>query len=838
MEITEQTAPLQNGSETEEGKIDIPEELSLLPLKDFVLFPAVVMPLTVTREASIKLIDDTTVANNRIVGIVTLRDPNTEQPAMADIYPVGTVAAIRMLVRMPDGVRLIVQGLSRVRIEEPLQETPYLRARVTPLTDEMEPGEEAGVEIQAMKGNVAAMFQKIVQMHPNMPDELQAIPMNVAEPSMLADLISAHLPISTAEKQEILEEPRVRERLRKLSALLQRELNVLEVGTRIQSEVTSEMSKMQREYYLREQLKAIQKELGEGDERTAEMDELRQKIAEAGMPEEVQKEALRELDRLAKMPPAAAEYTVARTYIDWLVTLPWSKSTEDNLDIAAVRTVLDEDHYGLERIKDRILEYLSVKKFKPAGRVRHPILCFVGPPGVGKTSLGRSIARALGRKFVRISLGGIRDEAEIRGHRRTYIGALPGQIIQGIRRAESHNPLFMLDEIDKVGADFRGDPSSALLEVLDPEQNVDFRDHYLDVPFDLSRVMFVTTANVLDTILPPLRDRMEIIELAGYTEEEKLEIAERHLIPKQLEEHGLSTPEHLRWEDTAIRMLIRGYTREAGVRNLEREIASVTRKATREFAEGRTEPLVVTTDQVARYLGAPRFEYEEVLDRVSRPGVATGLAWTPAGGDVLFVEATAMPGRGTLLITGQLGEVMRESAQAAVTFVRSRYAELGVEPGFFRRHDIHIHVPAGAIPKDGPSAGVTMVTAIASLATGRRERPRLAMTGEITLTGRVLPVGGIKEKVLAARRAGIQELILPERNRRDVEEDVPAQVRESLKFQFVRSIEEVLALALEPTVERPEPEPDGALPTARRWSAGSESPIPSLNREADSPGSA
>jgi ATP-dependent Lon protease len=591
------------------------------------------------------------------------------------------------------------------------------------------------------------------------------------------------------------------------------------------------MGKVQREYYLREQLKAIQKELGEGDERTAELDELRKKIEEAGMPEEVQKEALRELDRLSRMPPAAAEYTVSRTYIDWLIVLPWTKSTEDNLDIAAVRAVLDEDHYGLDRIKDRILEYLSVRKFRTDGRMRHPILCFAGPPGVGKTSLGRSIARALGRKFVRISLGGIRDEAEIRGHRRTYIGALPGQIIQGIRRAETNNPLFMLDEIDKVGADFRGDPSSALLEVLDPEQNIEFRDHYLDVPFDLSRVLFITTANVLDTILPPLRDRMEVIELAGYTEEEKLEIAKRHLIPKQLEEHGLSSPEHLVWEDSAIRMLIRGYTREAGVRNLEREIASVTRKATREFAEGRTEPVIVSNDQVARYLGAPRFEYEELLDRVAHPGVATGLAWTPAGGDVLFVEATAMPGRGGLMITGQLGDVMRESAQAALTYVRSHFEELGIEPGFFRRHDIHIHVPAGAIPKDGPSAGVTMVTAIASLATGRKERPRVAMTGEITLTGRVLPVGGIKEKVLAARRAGTVEVILPERNRRDVEEDVPAQVRESITFHYAKAIEEVLEWALEST---PGKEPEREASPARRFPIPALEPqVPSRNREAE-----
>jgi ATP-dependent Lon protease len=829
MEITEQTAAVQDGVDIDESKVAVPEEVSLLPLKEFVLFPAVVMPLVVTREASIKLIDDAAVGNNRVIGVVTLRDPNVENPAMADIHRVGCLAAIRMMVRMPDGVRLIVQGLQRIRVDEPVQEEPYLRARITALEDAPVEGEEAGVEVQAMARNIAASFQKMVQMHPNLPDELQAIPMNVTEPSQLADLIAAHLPIPTPEKQEILEETSVRERLRRLLAILHRELNVLEVGNRIQSEVSTEMGKMQREYYLREQLKAIQKELGEGDERTAELDELREKIAAAGMPEEVGKEALRELDRLSKMPPAAAEYTVSRTYIDWLVSLPWNKSTVDNLDIAAVRAVLDEDHYGLERIKDRILEYLSVRKFRPEGRVRHPILCFVGPPGVGKTSLGRSIARALGRKFVRISLGGIRDEAEIRGHRRTYIGALPGQIIQGIRRAETNNPLFMLDEIDKVGADFRGDPSSALLEVLDPEQNIDFRDHYLDVPVDLSRVLFVTTANRLDTILPPLRDRMEIIELAGYTEEEKVEIAKRHLIPKQLDEHGLETPRHLSWEDGAIHMLIRGYTREAGVRSLEREIASVTRKATREFAEGRSEPIVVTTEQIVRYLGAPRFEYEEVLDRVSHAGVATGLAWTPVGGDVLFVEGTAMPGRGSLMITGQIGDVMRESAQAAMTFVRSHAAELGVDPGFFRRHDIHIHVPAGAIPKDGPSAGVTMVTAIASLATGRRERPRVAMTGEITLTGRVLPVGGIKEKVLAARRAGIQEIILPERNRRDVEEDVPAEIRSNLQFHFVRAIEEVLSLALEPTTEPAETD----LSTARRWTPSLESAGASRNREAE-----
>jgi ATP-dependent Lon protease len=790
------------GAELDDGAIQVPDELSLLPLKEHVLFPAMVAPLTVTREASIKLVDDAAVANNRVIGVVTLRDPNIEQSGINDIYPVGTAAAIRMMVKMPDGVRLIVQGLSRIQVNEATQTEPYLRAHVSPVEDTTEYSPEQLVEVQAMARNLGAAFQKVVQMSPNLPDELQAIPMNVSEPGVLADLIAAHLPVPVEEKEEILAEPSVRERLRRLTALMSRELNVLEVGNRIQSEVAGEMSRMQREYYLREQLKAIQKELGEADERTAETEELRQRIEEAHMPEEVQKEALRELDRLAKMPPAAAEYTVIRTYIDWLIALPWDKGTVDNLDIPAVRRVLDEDHYGLEKIKDRILEYLSVKKFKPAGEVRHPILCFVGPPGVGKTSLGRSIARAVGRKFVRISLGGVRDEAEIRGHRRTYIGAMPGQIIQGIRRAESHNPVFMLDEIDKLGSDFRGDPSSALLEVLDPEQNRDFRDHYLDVPFDLSRVMFITTANMLDTIPPPLRDRMEIVELAGYTEEEKLEIANRHLIPKQLGEHGMGQ-EMLVWTEEGTRLLIRGYTREAGVRSLEREIAAVTRKATRQFAEGRAEPVTVNREQVIQYLGSPRFEYEEVLDRVSRPGVATGLAWTPAGGDVLFVEATAMPGgRGSLTITGQIGDVMRESAQAALTYVRSRAEEIGIPDGFFRRHDLHIHVPAGAIPKDGPSAGITMATAIASVASGRKVRPRLAMTGEITLTGRVLPVGGIKEKVLAARRAGIREIILSDRNRRDVHEDVPEQVKADLSFHYVTEVDDVFHHALEPTPEQ------------------------------------
>ncbi|MFN3651256.1 MAG: endopeptidase La [Armatimonadota bacterium] len=807
---------------TEEGEGDllslIPSELSILPLRDNVLFPAVVAPLTVTREASVKLIDDAAVAESRIIGIVTLKDATVEVPKFDDLHPVGVAAAIRMMVKMPDGVRLIVHGLQRIRLVEPLQEDPYIRCRIEPLKEAEEGlGPEEEVEIQAFVRNVASGFQRVVQMSPTLPDELQAIPMNVRDPSALADLVAAHLPVGTPEKQEILEELNVMERLRKLSALVQRELNVLEVGTRIQSEVSSEMNRMQREYFLREQLKAIQRELGEGDDREAEIQELRERIEASGMPEDARKEAERELDRLQRMPPAAAEYTVSRTYLDWLTCLPWNEVTEDNLEIPAVREVLDEDHYGLEKIKDRLLEYLSVRKFKKEGDVRQPILCFAGPPGVGKTSLGKSIARALGRKFVRFSLGGMRDEAEIRGHRRTYIGALPGQIIQGMRRAGSKNPVMMLDEIDKVGQDFRGDPSSALLEVLDPEQNVDFRDHYLDVPFDLSQVLFITTANVLDTILPPLRDRMEIIELAGYTEEEKIEISKRHLIPKQLEEHGLSL-ERLTWNDDAIRYLIGGYTREAGVRNLEREVAAITRKATREFAEGREESIEVTQEQVRKYLGAPRFEFEEVKDRVSHAGVATGLAWTPFGGDVLFIEAIAMPdGKGNLTLTGQLGNVMKESAQAALSYVRSQSEALGIDPSFFQNHDIHIHVPAGAIPKDGPSAGVTMAVAISSLLTGRKLRPRVAMTGEITLTGRVLPVGGIKEKVLAARRAGIKEIMLPERNRKDVDEEIDAALKETLTFHFLGEISEAIEIALEPEGDGKPPEgADGRQKPAKR----------------------
>ena len=798
MDVTEEQSLSQPG---EESGITIPEELSLLPLRETVLFPVVVVPLAVSRESSVKLIDEAAVSGSRVIATVAMKSSDIEKPGMDDVFKVGTAAVIHTMLKLTEGVRLIVQGLKRIEITECLQTEPYLRVRVRVLPEEMPTDPEALMEIEALRRSIGVLFQKVVSLSPDLPDELQAIPQNVQEPNVLADLIAAHVRMPIEEKQQLLEMLDVRERLRRLTELLNRDLEILELQSKIQSQVHTELGKMQREYYLREQMKQIQKELGETDERTAEIEELRQKIEQSAMPEEARKEADRELDRLSKMPPQAAEYTVSRTYIDWLVALPWNSSTEDNLEIKEVRGVLDADHFGLDKVKERILEYLAVRRFNPESH-RHPILCFSGPPGVGKTSLGKSIARALGRKFFRMSLGGIRDEAEIRGHRRTYIGALPGQVIQGIRRAGSNNPIFMLDEIDKVGADFRGDPSSALLEVLDPEQNATFRDHYLDVPFDLSSVLFITTANVLDTILPPLRDRMEIIEISGYTEQEKLQIARRHLVPKQMGEHGL-TPEHIRWDDEAVRAIVLGYTREAGVRNLEREIAAVCRKVTREFAEGRTEAVAVDREAVQRYLGVPRFEYEEIAERTSMPGVATGLAWTPVGGDLIFIEATAMSGRGALMLTGQLGDVMKESAQAAVSYVRSHAAEVGIDANFFRRNDIHVHVPAGAIPKDGPSAGVTMAAAITSLATGRRVRGDVCMTGEITLSGRVLPVGGIKEKVLAAHRAGLRRVVLSERNRKDLTEDVPEEIRRDMQVQYVDTIQHLLEAVLEPLDGKP-----------------------------------
>ncbi|HEY3328907.1 MAG TPA: endopeptidase La [Capsulimonadaceae bacterium] len=788
-----------NGEGAVNGDADhsltIPGELAILPLRDMVVFPVLVSPIAVSRESSVQLVDEAVGAGNRIIGVVSMPDPSVEKPTSKDITSIGTAVIIRMMAKGQDGVKMIVQGLVRIQIQQILQEEPYLKARIKVLDDVIPEGDDVSVELEALRRQISTVFQRTVALSPNMPDELTSLTTAIESPSHMTDLVAAHLNVPPAEKQKILEIINLPERMKALLEVLSREVQVLELGTKLQSQVSTEINKTQRDYYLREQMKAIQKELGEGEDRGAEVDELRLKVSTAGLTEEAFKEATRELDRLARMSPGSPEYTVARSYIDWLIALPWETSTPDNLDIKEVKAVLDADHFGLDKVKDRILEYLAVRKFKAAGDLRQPILCLVGPPGVGKTSLGRSVARAMGKKFVRLSLGGIRDEAEIRGHRRTYIGALPGQIIQGLKRAGTNNPLFILDEIDKVTSDFRGDPSSALLEVLDPEQNSTFRDNYLDVTFDLSKVLFMTTANMLDTIQPALRDRMEIIELSGYTEEEKTEIAKRHLIPKQLSEHGLTT-EKVTWIDDGVRAVIRGHTREAGVRNLEREIASVTRKATREFAEGRENPIVINAAQVEKYLGAPRFEYEEVKERGSIPGVATGLVWTPVGGDVVFIEASKMEGGKSLQLTGQLGDVMRESAHAALSYLRAHATELGIPADFYSKSDLHIHVPAGAIPKDGPSAGVTMASAIASLVTGRAIKPLLAMTGEITLSGKVLPVGGIKEKVLAARRAGIRTVILPARNRKDLEEDIPEELRRDMTFIYASDITDVLENAL------------------------------------------
>jgi ATP-dependent Lon protease len=786
------------GAELPPGTGHAPERVILLPLRETVLFPQSMVPLAAGREASVRGIEEA-VRGSRLIGVFAQRDARTESPDQADLYSVGTLGLIHKVFKQPDGpTHLVVQGLRRIRLVSLVQRRPYLEARVEPVTEI--PASPSDLETQAFVRSASTLFEKIIVLSPSLPDELAGAVKGITDPGHLADAIASALTALGIEvRQEVLEIADERARLSRLVAALAKEADVLELGSKIQSQVQSEVGKSQREYYLREQLKAIQKELGQGDERTQELDELREKIEAARMTEEAKKEALRELDRLGKMPPAAAEYTVARTYLDWLVALPWAKETTDNLDLSVARTVLDDDHWGLEKVKDRILEYLAVKSLRRGGR--DPILCFVGPPGVGKTSLGKSIARALGRKFHRISLGGMRDEAEIRGHRRTYIGALPGQIVQGLRRAESKNPVFMLDEIDKLGMDFRGDPASALLEVLDPEQNSNFRDHYLDVAFDLSRVLFITTANVLDTVPPPLRDRMEIIEIAGYTEEEKVHIARKHLVPKQIAEHGL-TAEEIGWTEDALRLLVRGYTREAGLRNLEREIATTTRKVAKRRVEGDRAFAVVTEALVGELLGVPKFEREELAERTSVPGVAVGLAWTPAGGDILFVEATRMKGGKTLTLTGQLGEVMKESGQAALSWVRSHASDLGLRADLWETSDIHVHVPAGAIPKDGPSAGVTMTTALVSLVTRRPVRPNLAMTGEVTLSGRVLPVGGIKEKVLAARRAGVQTVILPRRNERHLLEDVPREVREAMTFHLVDSIDEVLDHALDEPLPR------------------------------------
>jgi ATP-dependent Lon protease len=763
----------------------IPSELPILPLRDTVLFPNSFMPLAVARESSVRLIDDA-IANGKLIAVFTQRDAAIEEPAQEDLYTVGTATHIHKMFKLPDGsLRLIVQGLTRLKLEEVLSTVPYVRARVTAATEDTNDSDR--LEIDALARNIKTNFQQVVSLSPLLSDDLQTLAMNITEPGRLADFIASSLStISTAVKQEVLETLDIRARLDSLNRILIKELEVLELGSKIQSQVQSEVGKNQREYFLREQMKAIQKELGEA----------------AGMPEAVKKEALRELDRLSKMPVAAAEYTVSRTYVDWLVALPWSKRTEEVIDLPKTKQVLDHDHSGLEKAKDRILEYLAVRKLNPD--VKGPILCFVGPPGVGKTSLARSIAEALGRKFVRVSLGGMRDEAEIRGHRRTYIGALPGQVIQGLRRAESKNPVFILDEIDKLGSDFRGDPSSALLEVLDPEQNNTFRDHYLDVPFDLSEVLFITTANVLDPVPPALRDRMEVLELAGYTEEEKLQIATDHLVDKQVKNHGL-TPEYIRFTPAALGQVIRGYTREAGVRNLEREIGALCRKVARRRAEGNESPIEITPDVVVEMLGAPKFLDEEMEERTKDPGVAIGLAWTAAGGEVLFIEASKMAGTGSLTLTGQLGDVMKESARAALSWLRTHAKEYNIDPDFFAKAEMHVHVPAGAIPKDGPSAGVTMATAMASVLTGRPVRGDIAMTGEITLSGRVLPIGGVKEKVLAARRVGIHQVILPKQNMKSINEDLTPELRQDLTVHLVSTIEEVIALALEPVASDTRP---------------------------------
>jgi ATP-dependent Lon protease len=774
--------------------LSIPSELPILPLRDTVLFPNSFMPLAVARESSVRLIDDA-IANGKLIAVFTQRDASIEEPVQEDLYTVGTATHIHKMFKLPDGsLRLIVQGLARLKLEQIVAVQPYLRARVSAAVEDLHDTDR--LEIDALARNIKTNFQQVVSLSPLLSDDLQTLAVNITEPGRLADFIASSLStITTAIKQEVLETLDIRARMDNLNRILIKELEVLELGSKIQSQVQSEVGKNQREYFLREQMKAIQKELGEGDDQTKEAEELLEKIEAAGMPELVKKEALRELDRLSKMPVAAAEYTVSRTYLDWLVGLPWSKRTDEVIDLPKTKRVLDADHSGLEKAKDRILEYLAVRKLNPA--VKGPILCFVGPPGVGKTSLARSIAESLGRKFVRVSLGGMRDEAEIRGHRRTYIGALPGQIIQGLRRAESKNPVFILDEIDKLGSDFRGDPSSALLEVLDPEQNNTFRDHYLDVPFDLSEVLFITTANVLDPVPPALRDRMEVLEIAGYTEEEKLQIATDHLVDKQVKNHGL-TPEYIRFTPDALRQVIRGYTREAGVRNLEREIGSLCRKVARRRAEGNETPLEITASAVVQMLGAPKFLDEEMEERTKDPGVAIGLAWTPAGGEVLFIEASRMAGNGSLTLTGQLGDVMKESARAALSWLRTHAKEYNIDPDFFKNAEMHVHVPSGAIPKDGPSAGVTMATAMASELTGRPVRGDVAMTGEITLSGRVLPVGGVKEKVLAARRVGIREVILPKQNAKNINEDLTPELRQDMTVHLVSAIDEVLALSLQP----------------------------------------
>jgi ATP-dependent Lon protease len=765
--------------------------LPILPVRDTVLFPHAVLPLTVGRESSVQLINS--LGEDKTIVVVAQREARVDSPQPTDLYSIGTLAVVHKVVKMPNqSLFVFAEGLERVKLADFAQLAPFMRARVTTIPEVIPPKDS---EMEALQRNVLTLFQQIVAGSPTLSDELSTVAMNIEEPGRLVDFIASSLPsLSTSDKQETLETTEVRVRLEKINQHLAKELEVQQLRNKIQSEVQDRVQQTQREYYLREQMKAIQKELGEQDEGARDTEELKQKIESAGMPDEVKKEALKELGRLARMSPMAADYSVTRNYIEWLAVLPWAKTSGGEIEILKAKEILDADHYDLQKVKDRILDYLSVRRLKPS--MKGPILCFVGPPGVGKTSLGKSIARALGRKFTRLSLGGVHDEAEIRGHRRTYIGALPGQIIQGIRRAETKDPVFMLDEIDKVGRDFRGDPASALLEALDPEQNATFRDNYLDVTFDLSKVLFITTANMLDPIAEPLRDRMEIIELQGYTEEEKIHIAFQYLVPRQIEENGI-TKDQIDFPEEAVSYVIRHYTREAGVRNLERTIGTICRKQARRIAEGKNDKLMVTKEIVQEFLGGIKVRSEgEIAERTKRPGVVVGLAWTPSGGDVLFVEANQMKGKGGLTITGQIQDVMRESMQAGLSWVRSNAKELGIDDEFFANHDIHIHVPAGAIPKDGPSAGVTIVTALVSLLTGKQVRPLTAMTGEITLSGNVLPVGGIKEKVLAAKRAGVHDVILPAENKTNVEEDLTPEQLQGLTTHYVKTVDEVLEFAL------------------------------------------
>jgi len=803
-----------------EKKYTVPEILAILPVRDTVLFPGAVLPLTVGRESSLALVNSLE-GDEKLLGVVAQLDPRIEDPAAADLHKVGTLAKVHKTVKMPNGnVVIFLEGLQRVNVLELIGLRPFLRARVEA---QPEITGDVDAELEALQRNAQDLFRDVVSHSPQLSDDLQSVAMNIDDPGRLADFIAGTLPsLSTLLRQELIETPSVRKRLEMLIRELSKELEVLELRSKIHEQVQEQVGQNQREYLLREQMKAIQKELGESDDSTQEIDELRKKMEEAGMTVEAKKECERELKRLAKMTPASAEYMVSRTYLEWMTSLPWAKSSGvSEIDIAKGKQILDEDHYDLAKVKERILDYLAVKKLQPG--MKGPILCFVGPPGVGKTSLGKSIARSLGRKFVRIALGGMHDEAEIRGHRRTYIGALPGQIIQGLKRAESNDPVMMLDEVDKLGRDFRGDPSSALMEVLDPEQNNAFRDHYLDVPFDLSKVLFIATANWMDPIPEPLRDRMEIIELPGYTGEEKIHIAHKYLIPKQALEHGLKVGEQIEFSDESLREIIHSFTREAGVRNLEREIATITRKQARKIAEGSLEKMQVTPEIVREYLGVPKFRAEkEVEERVKIPGVAVGLVWTPVGGDIVFIEASRMRGGKQFTMTGHLGEVMQESMTAALTWTRANAERYGIDPDFFRKQDIHIHVPSGGVPKDGPSAGAAMVTALISLLTGRPVRDRLAMTGEMTLSGVVLPIGGVKEKVLGAKRAGIKEVLLPADNEPNAVADLPPDILGDMKITYVRNLDEVLEHALSknavapPIVPQPEPKQKRVGPESPR----------------------